>query len=60
MVLTTALIMFSVLIVTLLLGFPIAISVVLSSILAILPSLALDNTINQEHKEYSQGFQTLH
>ena len=45
MVLTTALIMFSVLIVTLLLGFPIAISIGLSSILAILPSLALDNTL---------------
>ena len=45
MVLTTALIMFSVLTVTLLLGFPIAISIGLSSILAILPSLALDNTL---------------
>ena len=39
MILTTALIMFAVLIVTLLLGFPIAISIGLSSILAILPSL---------------------
>lgn len=45
MVLTTALIMFIVLIVTLLLGFPIAISIGLSSILAILPSLAFDNTL---------------
>lgn len=45
MVLTTALIMFSVLVVTLLLGFPIAISIGLSSILAILPSLAFDNTL---------------
>ena len=45
MVLTTALIMFTVLIITLLLGFPIAISIGLSSILAILPSLALDNTL---------------
>lgn len=45
MVLTTALIMFSVLIVTLILGFPIAISIGISSILAILPSLAFDNTL---------------
>lgn len=45
MVLTTALIMFSVLVITLLLGFPIAISIGLSSILAILPSLAFDNTL---------------
>lgn len=45
MVLTTALIMFIVLIITLLLGFPIAISIGVSSILAILPSLALDNTV---------------
>lgn len=45
MVLTTALIMFIVLIITLLLGFPIAISIGLSSILAILPSLAFDNTL---------------
>lgn len=45
MVLTTALIMFSVLLITLLLGFPIAISIGLSSILAILPSLAFDNTL---------------
>ena len=45
MVLTTACIMFGVLIVTLLLGFPIAISIGLSSILAILPSLAFDNTL---------------
>lgn len=45
MVLTTALIMFLVLVVTLLLGFPIAISIGLSSILAILPSLAFDNTL---------------
>lgn len=45
MVFTTMAIMFAVLIVTLLLGFPIAISIGLSSILAILPSLALDNTI---------------
>ncbi|MHA4984912.1 TRAP transporter large permease [Cetobacterium somerae] len=45
MVLTTALIMFSVLIVTLILGFPIAISIGVSSILAILPSLAFDNTL---------------
>ena len=45
MILTTALIMFAVLIVTLLLGFPIAISIGLSSILAILPSLAFDNTL---------------
>lgn len=45
MALTTALIMFIVLIITLLLGFPIAISIGLSSILAILPSLAFDNTL---------------
>ena len=45
MVLTTALIMFSVLIVTLILGFPIAVSIGISSILAILPSLAFDNTL---------------
>lgn len=45
MVLITALIMFTVLIVTLILGFPIAISIGISSILAILPSLALDNTL---------------
>lgn len=45
MVLTTALIMFSVLIITLILGFPIAISIGISSILAILPSLAFDNTL---------------
>lgn len=45
MVLTTALIMFSVLIVTLILGFPIAVSIGVSSILAILPSLAFDNTL---------------
>lgn len=45
MVLTTATIMFIVLIITLLLGFPIAISIGVSSILAILPSLALDNTL---------------
>lgn len=45
MVLTTALIMFIVLIITLLLGFPIAISLGISSVLAILPSLALDNTL---------------
>lgn len=45
MVLTTALIMFIVLAITLLLGFPIAISIGLSSILAILPSLAFDNTL---------------
>lgn len=45
MVLTTALIMFIVLIITLLLGFPIAISIGISSVLAILPSLALDNTL---------------
>lgn len=45
MVFTTMAIMFVVLIVTLLLGFPIAISIGLSSILAILPSLALDNTL---------------
>lgn len=45
MVLTTALIMFIVLVITLLLGFPIAISIGLSSILAILPSLAFDNTL---------------
>lgn len=45
MVLTTALIMFSVLIITLILGFPIAISIGVSSILAILPSLAFDNTL---------------
>ena len=45
MILTTALIMFAVLIITLLLGFPIAISIGLSSILAILPSLAFDNTL---------------
>lgn len=45
MVLTTALIMFIVLGITLLLGFPIAISIGLSSILAILPSLAFDNTL---------------
>lgn len=45
MVFTTMAIMFAVLIVTLLLGFPIAISIGLSSILAILPSLALDNTL---------------
>ena len=38
MILTTALIMFAVLIVTLLLGFPIAISIGLSSILAIFRS----------------------
>ena len=43
MVLTTALIMF--IVITLLLGFPIAISIGLSSILAILPSLAFDNTL---------------
>ena len=43
MVLTTALIMF--LVITLLLGFPISISIGLSSILAILPSLAFDNTL---------------
>ena len=45
MVFTTALIMFVVLIVTLLLGFPIAISIGVSSILAILPSLVFDNTL---------------
>lgn len=45
MVMTTALIMFTILIITLLLGFPIAISIGLSSVLAILPSLALDNTL---------------
>ena len=45
MVLTTALIMFIVLVITLLLGFPIAISIGLPSILAILPSLAFDNTL---------------
>lgn len=45
MVLTTALIMFIVLIITLLLGFPIAISIGVSSILAILPSLVFDNTL---------------
>lgn len=45
MVMTTALIMFAVLIVTLLLGFPIAISIGVSSILAILPSLVFDNTL---------------
>lgn len=45
MVLTTALIMFIALVITLLLGFPIAISIGLSSILAILPSLAFDNTL---------------
>lgn len=45
MVLTTALIMFIVLIITLLLGFPIAISLGISSVLPILPSLALDNTL---------------
>lgn len=45
MVLVTAAIMFIVLIITLLLGFPIAISIGVSSILAILPSLALDNTL---------------
>lgn len=45
MVVTTALIMFIVLVITLLLGFPIAISIGLSSILAILPSLAFDNTL---------------
>ena len=45
MVLTTAVIMFVVLAITLLLGFPIAISIGISSILAILPSLALDNTL---------------
>ncbi|MDU1911198.1 TRAP transporter large permease [Fusobacterium sp.] len=45
MVFTTALIMFIVLIITLLLGFPIAISIGISSVLAILPSLALDNTL---------------
>lgn len=45
MVLTTALIIFIVLVITLLLGFPIAISIGLSSILAILPSLAFDNTL---------------
>ena len=45
MVVTTATIMFIVLIITLLLGFPIAISIGVSSILAILPSLALDNTL---------------
>ena len=45
MILTTALIMFAVLIVTLLLGFPIAISIGLSSILAILPSLVFENTL---------------
>ena len=45
MVLTTALIMFIVLVITLLLGFPIAISIGISSVLAILPSLALDNTL---------------
>ena len=43
MVLTTALIMFIVLVITLLLGFPIAISIGISSVLAILPSLALEN-----------------
>lgn len=45
MILTTALIMFAVLIVTLLLGFPIAISIGLSSILAILPSLVFENIL---------------
>lgn len=45
MVGTTALIMFVVLIITLLLGFPIAICIGLSSILAILPSLPFDNTL---------------
>lgn len=45
MILTTALTMFFVLIITLLLGFPIAISIGISSILAILPSLALDSTL---------------
>ncbi|WP_300330054.1 TRAP transporter large permease [Fusobacterium sp.] len=45
MVMTTAFIMFAVLIVTLLLGFPIAISIGVSSILAILPSLVFDNTL---------------
>lgn len=45
MILTTALIMFAVLIVTLLLGFPIAISIGLSSILAILPLLVFENTL---------------
>ncbi|MGL4981863.1 MAG: TRAP transporter large permease [Treponemataceae bacterium] len=45
MVLTTALIMFIVLIIALLLGFPIAISIGFASILAILPSLAFDNTL---------------
>lgn len=45
MVFTTAIIMFVVLIITLLLGFPIAISIGLSSILAILPSLAFENTL---------------
>ena len=45
MILTTALIMFAVLIVTLLLGFPIAISIGLSSILALLPSLVFENTL---------------
>ncbi len=45
MILTTALIMFVVLIITLLLGLPIAISIGISSILAILPSLAFDNTL---------------
>lgn len=45
MVATTATIMFIVLIITLLLGFPIAISIGLSSILAILPSLPFDNTL---------------
>ena len=45
MVLTTALIMFIVLVITLLLGFPIAISIGLSSILAILPSLVFENTL---------------
>ena len=45
MVLTTTLIMFSVLLITLILGFPIAISIAMSSILAILPSLSLENTL---------------
>ncbi|MGL5051071.1 MAG: TRAP transporter large permease [Cetobacterium sp.] len=45
MVIMTAVIMFSVLIITLILGFPIAISIGISSILAILPSLAFDNTL---------------
>lgn len=45
MVLTTALIMFTVLVIALLLGFPISISLGVSSVLAILPSLALDSTL---------------